>query len=80
MNIYLVILLIVGIIVFSNLAMLGAARGSRGMKLNWLNTTKDGIAKPFKKEDDQLSELRQRVEGLSQEDQAAERSANSTTE
>ena len=64
MNIYLVILIIIAIIVFSNLAMLGLVRSSRGMKFDWLNTTKDDISKPFKKEDTQLNELRQRVEEL----------------
>ncbi len=66
MNIYLVILIIIAIVIFANLAMFGAVRGSRGMKFNWLNTTKEGIRKPFKKEDDQLSELRQQVEKLSE--------------
>ena len=69
MNIYLIILLIIAIVFFSNLAMFGLVRGSRGMKFDWLNTTKDGMAKPFKKEDDQLNELRQQVEKLSEADQ-----------
>lgn len=66
MNIYIVILLIFAIVVFANLSMFAAVRGSRGMKINWLNTTKEGISRPFQKEDDQLSELRQQVEKLSQ--------------
>ena len=65
MNIYLVILLILAIVVLANLTMFAAVRGSRGMKVDWLNTTKAGISKPFQKEDDQLNELRQRVEELS---------------
>lgn len=69
MNIYLVILIIIAIIVFSNLAMLGAVRGSRGAKFNWLNTTKEGISKPFQKEENQLSELHQQVKKLSQTNQ-----------
>ncbi len=68
MNIYLVILLILAIVIFSNLAMIGFVRGSRGMKFDWLNTTKDGINKPFQKEENQLNELRQRVEDLTQSD------------
>jgi len=68
MNIYLVVLIIIAIIIFSNLAMLGAVRGSRGMKFDWLNTTKSGISRPFQKEEDQLSELRQKVEELSKTD------------
>lgn len=69
MNIYIVVLLIVAIVLLSNLAMLGMVRGSRGAKFDWLNTTKEGISKPFQKEDDQLSELRQQVEKLSQANQ-----------
>ena len=64
MNIYLVVLLILAIIVFSNLFMFAAVRGSKGMKTNWLNTTKDSLSQPFQKEDSQLNELRQRVEEL----------------
>ncbi len=66
MNIYLVILLIIAIIVFSNLLMFAAVRGSKGMKMDWLNNTKDDLSGSFIKEDDQLNELRQRVEDLSQ--------------
>lgn len=69
MNIYLIVLLILAIIVLSNLMMIAAVRGSRGMKFNWLNTTKDGFSQPFKKENDQLGDLRKRVEELSQTDQ-----------
>jgi len=68
MNIYLVILLIIAIVVFANLLIFAAVRGSRGMKFDWLNTTKDGLSQPFKNEDDQLNELRKRVEDLSQTD------------
>jgi len=66
MNIYLVILLIIAIVAIANLAMFAAVRGSRGMKFDWLNTTKAGLSQPFKKEDDELNELRKRVEDLSQ--------------
>ena len=69
MNIYLVVLLIVAIVLLSNLAMLGFVRGSRGAKFDWLNTTKEGLSKPFQKEDAQLNELRQQVEKLSRSNQ-----------
>ncbi len=72
MNIYLVVLIILAIIILSNLLMFAAVRGSRGMKFDWLNTTKEGLSQPFKKEDDQLNELRQRVEGLTQDDNQAD--------
>ncbi len=68
MNIYLVVLLILAIVIFANLAMFAAVRGSRGIKFDWLNTTKDGFSQPFKKEDDQLNELRKRVDDLSKPD------------
>ena len=64
MNIYLVILLIIAIIVLSNALMFAMVRGSRSTKFDWLNTTKAGLSKPFQKEDDQLSELRQRIQEL----------------
>ncbi len=64
MNIYLVFLLILAIIVFSNLIMFAAVRGSKGTKGSWLNTTKDNFSQPFQKEDSELNELRQRVEEL----------------
>ncbi|NQU29452.1 MAG: hypothetical protein HQ525_02165, partial [Anaerolineae bacterium] len=53
-------------VLFANLVMFAAVRGSRGMKFDWFNTTKGGLSQPFKKEDDQLNELRKRVEDLSQ--------------
>ncbi len=67
MNIYLVVLIIIAIIIFSNLFMFAAVRGSRGMKFDWLNTTKADISQPFAKENNQLNELRQRVEDLSEQ-------------
>ena len=72
MNIYLVILILIAIIVFSNLAMIGLVRGSKSMKFNWLNTTKDEFAKPFQKEESELNELRKQVEELSKKDDPAE--------
>ena len=67
MNIYLVVLIIIAIVVFANLFMFAAVRGSRGTEFKWLNNTKDGLSQPFKKENDQLRELRQRVEELSEQ-------------
>ena len=73
MNIYLIILIIIAIVVFANLAMFASVRSSRGMKFNWLNTTKSGLSHPFKREDDQLSELRRRVEDLAKADEEENR-------
>ena len=76
MNIYLVVLLILAIIVFSNLFMFAAVRGSKGMKTNWLNTTKDSLSQPFQKEDSQLNELRQRVEELNDQSDQSDQQTN----
>ena len=63
-NVYLVILLVIGIVVLSNLAMFAMVRGSKSTKFDWFKTTGDTLSQPFKKADDALSELRQRVEEL----------------
>lgn len=76
MNIYLLILLILAIVIFSNLAMFGLVRGSRGMKFDWFSGTKNSLSHPFKKEDDQLSELRKNVEQLSQEEEKSQNGEN----
>ena len=71
MNIYLVVLIIIAIIIFSNLFMFAAVRNSRGMKFDWLNTTQASLSQPFAKENSQLDELRQRVEDLSEQSDKA---------
>jgi len=68
-NVYLVILLVIGIVLLSNLAMFAMVRGSKNMKFDWFKTTKNTFAQPFKKADDELSELRRRVEGLEDSDE-----------
>ncbi len=69
MNIYLALLLLLAIIVFSNLIMFLAVRSSKGIKINWFNGTKDNLKQPFKLENDRLNELRERVEDLNQPDE-----------
>ncbi len=64
MNPYLVILLIIAIIVFSNLIMFAAVRGSSGVKFEWFKTTKTTLSQPYQKEGEQLNELRQRIDDL----------------
>lgn len=76
MNIYLLILLILAIVLFANLATFGVIRNSRGMKFNWFNDTKNSLRHPFKEEEDQLSELRQSVEKLSQEEKISQERKN----
>lgn len=66
-NVYLVILLVVGIVVLSNLAMFAMVRGWRAFPLNWFKRG-GSFSQPFKSEASSLSELRQRVEGLAQDD------------
>ncbi|HIE24622.1 MAG TPA: hypothetical protein EYP74_01335 [Anaerolineales bacterium] len=64
MNPYLVTLLIIAIVVFSNLIMFAAVRGSSGMRFEWFKNTKTTLSQPYQEEDKHLNELRQRVEGL----------------
>jgi len=60
-NVYIVVLLVIGIVLLSNLAMFAMVRGSRGMNFDWFKNMRGSINQPFKKEDDSLDELRQRV-------------------
>jgi len=63
-NIGIVIFLVIGIVVFSNLVMFAMVRGSRGMNFDWFKNVRGSINQPFKKEDDSLDELHRRVEKL----------------
>jgi len=65
-NVYLVILLVLGIVVLSNLAMFAFVRGSREIHLDWFKNG-NNFNEPFKNEDASLSELRQRVDKFSNE-------------
>lgn len=67
-KVYIVILLVIGIVVLSNLVMFAMVRGSRSMKSNWFKDTSDTFSQPFKKANDELGELRQRVEKLEKSD------------
>ena len=64
-NVTLVVLLVIGIVVLSNLAMFAMVRGSRGMNFDWFKNMRGTLNQPFKTEDDSLDELRQRVGDLS---------------
>ena len=70
-NVGIVILLVLGIVVLSNLAMFAMVRGSRGMKFDWFKNTGNTFSQPFKKEDGDLGELRQIVGELSEKDEQA---------
>lgn len=71
-NVWIVILLVLGIVVLSNLAMFAMVRGSKGMKFDWFKNTGDTFSQPFKKEDGDLGELRQRVGELSKQEEKDE--------
>lgn len=60
-KVILVVLLVIGIVVFANLAMFVMVRGSRGLNFDWFKNIRTSIKQPFKSEDDSLDELRQRV-------------------
>ena len=60
-----VILLVIGIVLLSNLAMFAMVRGSRGMKFDWFKNMRGSVNQPFKSEDDSLDELRKKVGELS---------------
>jgi len=67
-KVYIVILLVIGIIVLSNLAMFAMVRGSRNMKFDWFKNSGNSFSQPFKKTDDELGELHQRVGELENSD------------
>ena len=60
-KVLLVVLLVIGIVVLSNLAMLVMVRGSRGLNFDWFKNMSGSVSQPFKSEDDSLDELRQKV-------------------
>jgi hypothetical protein len=64
-NVTLVVLLVIGIVLLSNLAMFALVRSSRGMNFDWFKNMRGTFNQPFKSEDDALDELRQKVGELS---------------
>lgn len=71
-NVWIVVLLVIGIVVLANLAMFAMVRGSRGMNMDWFKDMRGSFNQPFKKEDDSLDELRKRVEALKQPEEEKE--------
>ena len=69
MNIYIVVLIFFAIIILSNLLTFAAVRSSKGLKFGGINPTKNSLSQPFKKEEGQLNELRQRVEELTESEE-----------
>ena len=68
-NVWIVVVLVIGIVALSNLAMFAMVRGSRGMKFDWFKNMRGSINQPFKAEDDSLDELRKRVGELSEQNE-----------
>lgn len=67
-KVVIVVILVIGIVVLSNLAMFAMVRGSRGMNFDWFKNMRGSINQPFKSEDDSLDELRRKVEELEHSD------------
>ena len=67
-NVGIVVLLVLGIVMLSNLAMFAMVRGSRSMNFDWFKNMRGSINQPFKTEDDSLDELRQKVGKLKNTD------------
>ena len=70
-KVLIVLLLVLGIVVLSNLAMFALVRGSKGLKFDWLKNTR-GITGSLNAGDDSLSELRERVEELEKGEEEGE--------
>jgi hypothetical protein len=67
-NVWIVVVLVVGIVILANLAMFAMVRGSRGVKTNWLQNLGGFAGRPFEKEDKSLDELHDRVQDLQNDD------------
>ena len=68
-NVYLVILLVLGIVVLSNLAMFAMVRGSRSIKLDWFKNIRSTFDSSYKNGNSPMEELRRRVEGLESDEE-----------
>jgi hypothetical protein len=68
-NVWIVVLLVIGIVGLSNLAMFAMVRSSRGMNFDWFKNMRGSINQPFKAEDDSLDELRKKVGELSEQNE-----------
>ena len=66
-NVYLVILLVIGIVVLSNLAMFALVRGWRGDNSEWFKNMRGSANRTFKN-DETLDELHKRVEALKKDE------------
>jgi hypothetical protein len=63
-RVYLVILLVLGIVLLSNLVMFAMVRSSRNLKADWFKHFRSSFNRSFKSEDPSLEELHRRVEKM----------------
>ena len=70
-NVYIVVLLVIGIVVLSNVAMFAMVRGSKNTRFDWLKTA-NTFTEPFRKSGSELDELHQRVGNLQGEQRSDE--------
>jgi hypothetical protein len=68
-NIYLVICILGGILIGSNLLMYAVVRGSRGVNFNWFKNFGRTARQPWSKEDDSLVELAKQADKIRSESQ-----------
>ena len=68
-NVPLVILLVLGIVLFSNLAMFLMVRGWRDTRFDWFKNIRADVDRHFGDENSPLGELRRRVEQLEADDE-----------
>jgi len=61
-------LVLLGVIVGANLAMYALVRAVTGSKSNWIGTLQKSLRRPLQKKDNDMDELRKRVEELTPED------------
>ena len=67
-NVPLVILLVLGIVLLSNLVMFFIVRGSRDVRFDWFKNIRTNVDQQFGDENSPLGELRRRVEQLEADD------------
>jgi len=68
-NIYIIAIIALIVLILANLLTFLSLRKSRGTTFDWFGATKSTLKEPFKAEEDQLSELHQRVKELGEQNQ-----------
>lgn len=70
MNVYLVALIFLGVLIIPNLLAYLVARGAKPTNSKFWSGVEATLRQPFRKEDQALNELHQRVQDLEHEDEA----------